>query len=139
MSDNPQQQNDEHREGAAALGHEPQTVSIRGVAIAGISVVVLVSAAFFVIAGLEALFGSRRIPAEAGLEMAEPRLEEPPLDANQQVALQQLRERENRLLTNYAWVNPQDRVARIPVDRAMELIVTEGLPEWERETPTEEP
>ncbi|MGH7971105.1 MAG: hypothetical protein ACREIC_20475, partial [Limisphaerales bacterium] len=52
-----------------------------------------------------------------------PRLQlSPPLD------LQVFRTREETELTNYGWVNRTAGVVRIPIERAMALVLQEGLP-----------
>ena len=53
----------------------------------------------------------------------EPRLEPLPL-----VPRQRLRAEEDATLTSYAWVDKAGGFARIPVDRAMDLLVQRGLP-----------
>jgi hypothetical protein len=53
----------------------------------------------------------------------EPRLEAMPL-----VPRQKLRAEEDAVLTSYAWVDKPRGFVRIPVDRAMELLVERGLP-----------
>jgi hypothetical protein len=52
-----------------------------------------------------------------------PRLEPDPL-APRRAA----RAREDAVLGSYGWVDPNAGVARIPIDRAMELLVERGLP-----------
>jgi len=42
--------------------------------------------------------------------------------------LQEMHERENAHLNNYAWVDQKSGAVRIPIDRAMELVVDRGLP-----------
>lgn len=52
-----------------------------------------------------------------------PRLQpDPPQD------LRQLVERERRELTGYGWIDESVEVARIPIERAMDLLVEHGLP-----------
>jgi len=53
----------------------------------------------------------------------EPRLEPDPLAPGLR-----LRAEEEAALTSYAWVDRQAGVARIPIDRAMEILVERGLP-----------
>ncbi|HKF44775.1 MAG TPA: hypothetical protein VKJ00_06400 [Thermoanaerobaculia bacterium] len=53
----------------------------------------------------------------------EPRLEALPL-----VPRQKLRAEEDAILTSYAWVDKPGGFVRIPVDRAMEIVVERGLP-----------
>lgn len=43
--------------------------------------------------------------------------------------IEELHRWEERVLTSYGWVNRDQGVARIPVERAMELVLEEGLPE----------
>lgn len=54
---------------------------------------------------------------------AEPRLEPLPL-----LPRQRLRVAEDALLSSYGWVDRPGGVARIPIDRAMALIVEHGVP-----------
>ena len=52
-----------------------------------------------------------------------PRLQErPDLD------LQEVRTREDRILTTYGWVDKSRGVVRIPIDEAMRLVLEQGLP-----------
>ena len=53
----------------------------------------------------------------------EPRLEPLPL-----LPGQRLRAEEDAILTSYAWVDRKAGVARIPIDRALEILVARGLP-----------
>jgi hypothetical protein len=46
---------------------------------------------------------------------------------------------ERRLLDHYAWVDQSAGVVRIPIERAMEWVATQGLPDWsERQGSQEE-
>lgn len=58
---------------------------------------------------------ARRLPPE-------PRLQRVPI-----ADLTRLREREERLLTSYGWVDREAGVVRIPVERAMQLVAERGL------------
>lgn len=50
-------------------------------------------------------------------------------------ALQQLRATEEADLTNYGWVDRNNGIVHIPIDRAMDLILQRGLPT----RPTDQP
>lgn len=52
----------------------------------------------------------------------------PRLQTNPPIALTELRERENAVLTSYAWVDREKGTARIPVDRAIDILAVKGLP-----------
>jgi hypothetical protein len=52
-----------------------------------------------------------------------PRLEEQPADE-----LEKLRRAEQRRLSSYGWIDPQQRVVRVPIERAIEILTERGLP-----------
>jgi hypothetical protein len=53
---------------------------------------------------------------------------EPRLQVNPVQDLKALRAAEDQILASYGWVSQETNVARIPIDRAMELLVERGLP-----------
>jgi hypothetical protein len=53
-----------------------------------------------------------------------PRLEEQPA-----AELANLRLAEDHRLSSYGWIDPQRRVVRVPIDRAIEILAERGLPE----------
>jgi hypothetical protein len=66
------------------------------------------------------------LPLEPGsLEPPAPRLQVTP-----RIDLRTLRAREDRILTSYAWVDKERGIARIPVEEAMRIVATNGLPRF---------
>jgi hypothetical protein len=55
-------------------------------------------------------------------ELREPQPPRPPLGVDIRGQLQDLRRREDEILTTYAWVDREKRLARVPIQRAMELL-----------------
>src|SRR2546426_11208283 len=53
----------------------------------------------------------------------EPRLQSSPVRD-----MEELRAREDSVLTSYGWVDRQAGIGRIPIDRAVELVLEKGLP-----------
>ncbi|HJT81725.1 MAG TPA: hypothetical protein VJ719_11040 [Chthoniobacterales bacterium] len=53
---------------------------------------------------------------------------EPQLQINPQQDLAKFESDQNALLNSYGWVNREQGVIRIPIERAMDLIVERGLP-----------
>ena len=53
---------------------------------------------------------------------------EPRLQTNPREDLGNLRAREDQTLTSYGWVDKNAGVVRIPIERAMQLVVERGLP-----------
>jgi hypothetical protein len=111
-------------------GHEPIAVSTRAVSV-GMGVLfggVIVS--LLLVAGLFYLLTARRggqatnvLPAPVD---SPPGI--PPLDADQRRSLRHLRDRENKLLTEYSWADREAGIARIPVERAMEILSAPSNP-----------
>jgi hypothetical protein len=110
-----------------ALGHETRDVRLTPVVIATalIAALVLVSAfgmmgLFDALAAREARRSAPANPLAGAVSKVppEPRLQERPIED-----LHALRAAESRLLGGYSWVDRDAGVARIPIDRAMELTV----------------
>ena len=60
---------------------------------------------------------------------------EPRLQANPQADMRLMREREDTILHHYGWVDRNRGVARIPIDRALELVAERGLPQFKATGP----
>src|SRR5579862_5801623 len=60
---------------------------------------------------------------------------EPRLQIDEEADLAQLRVQGDSNLSRYSWVNKQNGVVRIPVARAIELVLERGLPKWGDQTP----
>jgi hypothetical protein len=60
---------------------------------------------------------------------------EPRLQIDEEGDLARLRAQEEANLSRYGWVDKQNGVAKIPVARALELVVERGLPKWGDGTP----
>lgn len=52
----------------------------------------------------------------------------PALQVNPQVDLQTYRTRADRDLNSYGWIDQAHGVAKVPIDRAMDLLLARGLP-----------
>ena len=53
----------------------------------------------------------------------------PRLQGNPGVELILFKEQELKLLNHYGWINKEAGIARIPIDRAMDILARKGLPE----------
>lgn len=61
----------------------------------------------------------------------------PKLQASPPTDLQEIRAHEERILGSYGWVDRERGIVRIPIDRAMDLLLERGLPAAE-DAPAEE-
>ena len=111
--------------------HESSDVRIRPLALFVIGLFVAVVVVLGAMAGLFRYFAANQprpqIPpsplVEARQTPPEPRLEAAPIER-----LRALRAHENAVLGSYGWVDRRTGAVRIPVDRAMELMVQRGGP-----------
>ena len=55
---------------------------------------------------------------------------EPRLQPNPARDLREMRAAEEQLLHQYAWIDPDKGIVRIPIERAMDLIAQRGLPAY---------
>src|SRR5438445_13801228 len=120
---------------AARAGHETSDVSIGGIVKFGIGLAAATIAIHLAVWGYFRLLEARdrrldRAKAVSPMVSAslrrtppEPRLEPDPLAPRLPMPA-----REDAVLTTYGWVDRNTGVARIPIERAMDLLVERGLP-----------
>ena len=120
-------------EESLTAGHETSDVSIGAIVKFGIGLTV---AAVVIHVGLWGLFRvldareakrDRPIPplAAAGLRRTPP---EPRLETDALAARRRMLAEERAALTTYGWVDRNAGVVRVPIERAMDLLVERGLP-----------
>jgi hypothetical protein len=129
---------------AGGSDHKDQEVSLRGLVIfASVVVGALVVAG---VVGLLMVRGFERRaerheekPSPLAVEMG-PRLPpEPRLQANPDADLARMRAAEDSVLQAWGWVDRQAGVVRMPVEKAAELVVREGLPRFAPAAPAAAP
>ena len=121
------------REPHAGVGHEPDAVNARGILWFAFWLIVIAVVIQIGLYGLLKFFqgsvGRRQavLPASVQTSLkrtpAAPRLEALPLSPRRALNAQ-----EDERLSTYGWVNRAGGVARIPIDRAMQIIVERGVP-----------
>lgn len=132
---------------ASRSGHELSDATNRPLVMFGIGLTILSLATFFGVRALFVSFSARetahdepRHPLAARIEVPpEPRLEGmpgydlPPIDGDGERpfstrGLAAHRGHEQATLDSYGWVDRQAGIVRVPIDRAIELTLIEGLP-----------
>ena len=124
------------------VAHEASDVSVRGVSWFGLALFVLIGLVCALMWWMFTRFERREKAAEpppvSRVAEAEPRLPpEPRLqgvpghETLPQVDLKNLRQSQDALLSSYGWINQPAGIARIPIDRAKELLLQKGLPSRE--------
>jgi hypothetical protein len=110
---------------AKDLGHEPLAISARSVVIGMIALSLTVIAALLLMGGLM-LYLARAFERAATVGPGGEPLAPPPgvaeLQVDQSATLHELRDRENRRLQEYTWIDREEGVARIPIRRAMQIL-----------------
>src|SRR5438067_791179 len=119
--------------------HETTDIDIRGVFTFGIGLLVaaaVIHVAVWLLFRLLADEHAQRVAPEYPLAVSqhervppEPRLQPaPPLWKTPREDLQDFRQQEDQILTNYGWVDRNAGIVRIPIGEAMKLTVQRGLP-----------
>ncbi len=112
-------------------GYEKRDVSPRVIAALVVGLAALTFVAAVLMWGSFAYFQER---AERARESPSPLREErvlpppPRLQVAPEVDLQAVRQKEEERLNGYGWVDRDAGVVRIPIERAMELLVQRGMP-----------
>ena len=121
----------------AAGGPDPaefdRELDLRGVLSFGIGLALTMVVVLGVVWLLVARWKERQIARDPGpspiAEANRPRLPpEPRLQSSPVRDMEELRAREDSVLTTYGWVDRREGIARIPIDRAIEVLLEEGLP-----------
>jgi len=103
-------------------GHQPIQTDVRAVYITGAVIVGTVVFAYLLITGMMNWLTT----AEGGPPASQFTKTDP--DWADLQPLQRLRRREAQLLNEYQWVDQPAGMARIPIERAMEIVAETGLP-----------
>jgi hypothetical protein len=123
-----------HRESAAApaVKHETSDVDTRAVFVFGLALIIAAVLIHFLTWRLFMYFHVREsvavtplYPLALGQEQRLP--PEPRLQVNPREDLRELRNHEDAVLTTYGWVDRNNAVVRIPIQKAMELTLVRGL------------
>ncbi len=114
-----------------SLKHEPDEVSARRAFAAGVGLFGIIAVALLMSWG--AYSASRSLSSSPGskpLTFTRPDVLPPPprLQQDPHADLVRLRAAEDSILTTYGWVDRDSGLVRIPIARAMELMVERGLP-----------
>jgi hypothetical protein len=113
--------------------HEKYEVGIRGIFLFGLGLIVMAVVVHVGLAGVMELFAREKkresaatLPIlfanETGLYPA------PKLQENPAADVVKMHADEAIVLSGYGWVDPKADIARIPIDRAMDLLAAQGLP-----------
>lgn len=113
-------------------GHERRDADVLGIGMVAALVLLGVGVCLLVSGGALHFFNRERAAQEKQSPYPEERAREfrqPGLIVRSGDELKKERFRERAALTSYQWVDRAGGIARIPVDRAMQIIVEQGLPE----------
>ncbi|MDQ6913858.1 MAG: hypothetical protein M3128_13395 [Verrucomicrobiota bacterium] len=116
---------------AKRLGHEPRDINVRLVTWFAVGLIVASVIIYLAVAGLYKIFEHQHPSPDAPSRIAlQPHTiaPQPQLQTNPAVDLQQFQTAEEAKLNSYGWVDKPAGVIRIPIERAMDLIVRRGLP-----------
>jgi hypothetical protein len=122
---------DDDQKRAEELGHEPIAIPVSAVVKGFVALFGVIIASLIVIAGLTGVL-SRWQGGEPTVQAPEIASTDPTgvpaLNPEQRGSLVELREKERRILTEYAWLNAEEGIARIPIRRAIEIVSDRAQP-----------
>jgi len=120
--------------------HETRDATVRYIVYLGIAMAVSVAAAFLVSWGLlrfvenHQSLGSPASPLAKGRVLPPPGL--PRLQVHPHQDLEKYLAHEKEILDSYGWVDKKNGIVRIPIQRAMNILLQNGLPIRNSKTPT---
>jgi hypothetical protein len=128
-----QSEHDEVPEHNPSVAHERTEEDVKAISGFGIGLAIGIVVVVFAMWGMFEWFYAREdraSPAVAPIILSEkPQLPpEPRLQAVPRLDLKALHEGEDEILNNYAWIDPDKGIARIPIEEAIKIVAAKGLP-----------
>jgi hypothetical protein len=113
-----------------SVGHELSDAEARPLAYAGLVLAVILILIGISMAGTFYFFAKEQKlgPPATPFENARSLPPLPRLQVDPKMELKEYRDSQREILNSYGWVDRAGGVVRIPVDRAMELVLARGLP-----------
>jgi len=114
-----------------ALGHERTDAKMSAIVIFLVvlfGAVILIQPLVFWLMNTFAAQARKSDPVLSPLADTEQIPPEPRLQADPTADMVELRRKEAELLASYAWIDKQQGIVRIPIDRAIDLLLERGLP-----------
>lgn len=117
--------------------HDPKSfdseIGVRGITSFLIALIVGTAIVVVLVLGLYRFFQAREVAKDAPpsplVDRTQPRVPpEPRLQTAPDVELAAMRAVEKRILESYGWVDESAGIARVPIDRAMAMLLQRGLP-----------
>lgn len=120
-----------HEQKPNGAGYEVEDASIREVVLTGIGLAIGTIIVCVAVYGLFKVLGAVEVRSRQPITMVpqsaqyppEPRLQQHPWEE-----FQAIRSHETQVLSNYTWVDKNAGKVRMPIDRAMEMVLQRGLP-----------
>jgi hypothetical protein len=120
-----------HASGQTGRDHEVRDVQVRPIVALAIGLVMLTGVVLLLMAWLFDYFAARQARLDrppSPLARAQEGPPAPRLEVALDQVLQETRVDEAASLHSYGWVDQQAGVVRIPIDRAMNLLIERGMP-----------
>jgi hypothetical protein len=112
--------------------HEETNVNLRGVFLYGLAFLIAMAVVVLAMTVLQyAVVGAPARLAQPPSYTTAPNVQLPPqprFEENPGANLEAIRAREDSLLNSYGWVDQNAGTVRVPINRAMELLVERGFP-----------
>ena len=112
-------------------GYETRDIQPRAVALFGVGLAIVLTVALVMTAIFSAVlerYHAQRQPAISSLAHRREIPAAPRLQVDGARELRELRAAEDQALSGYEWIDEKNRVVRIPIERAIDLLVKRGLP-----------
>jgi len=111
--------------------HEPRDLRVRVVLLFAIALTLTLVGTHYLVGGI---FSDFRVRADRGdrprSPLREPRVvpPEPRLQTNPGLDLKALKQGEDRRLGTYGWIDREQQVLHMPIERAMDQVIRRGFP-----------
>ncbi len=113
--------------------HEYRDINFRGVIQFAVVLAILIVVSMLAMWGMFELFEAHTAendPAPSPMKDTARMAPDPALQHDPVTDLKKFRAQQDSITTTYGWVDKQQGIVRIPVERAMEIVLQQGLPTY---------
>ncbi|HRW06073.1 MAG TPA: hypothetical protein P5121_13300 [Caldilineaceae bacterium] len=123
---------------SVARAHELNDINFRAIALFGLALLVVILLSLFILRWLTGTWTDADLRIEAQIPPAvgtAPAAPGPGVEAVPATELNHLLAPQRKRLTSYGWIDKEAGTVHVPIERAMELLLAEGVPAREGDPP----
>ena len=122
-----------------ARAHEVHDINIRAITLFGVALLAIILVSLYALRAMAGMWSGEPLTVDARIAPSEataPAAPGPGVEAKPAVELEQVLAPQRERMNSYGWIDKNAGTIHVPIERAMTLLLEEGLPARDSEPPT---